>query len=459
MFCPGDRPIDRSEIVSYIANSRDGPKATGHVIISGKMTIIRNGMFEGNHNITSITIAGSIKAIGDNAFKGCKNLKTVVIAEGPEEIGNEVFSGCSSLTSITLPDSIKICKPNAFKNTALDSPVLNASRTVLYFFPDTGSYRNIVLPKTVKVIYSFAFNQHSMFSIHLQEGLEEIFENAFYECCNLTDITIPFSTRIIKANAFYCCIHLERITVLGRTTEIEKAAFNLYSKKRVEFNIDIIDSDLKFSYLNMTFLTRNSNDVGNLNHVSSPEFISLTKAIEKGHTDAMYELSIYFKVLSKLPEASPFYRRASNYWMFNAYKKGNSNARDFIRWFFLIHPDEHLGSILCEDETITSYSYSLSARLLYELGYRFFERFDPSSMWEVKFDEKERIVEASTFSFQKHIVREYVPDYYYDWWFLDEFFRPIPTVPKCTSTFLDKDKGVVSRRRKLAIDYVKKMQA
>lgn len=455
MYYTDNSSINSKEIISYVENGLDAVRAAGHVIVSEKMTNVRKGLFEGNNNITSVTVTGSTKVIGDNAFKGCKNLRTVELADSVEEIGSGSFSDCPCLTSIILPDSIKVCKKNAFKNSALKEPVLNKSGTVLYFYPDTDSDEEASVPKTVKTITPFAFNQNSMNSVYLQEGLESIHENAFYECHNLKDITIPASTRIIKSNAFYYCNHLERITVLGSTTIIEKAAFNLCVSRYIEFNIDIIDSDKKFSFLNMTFLTKNTNECGNLDHVSSPEFIRLTEDIEKGNIDSMYELSCYFKVLSMLPDASPFYHRASNYWMYRAYKKGHPKAREYIRWYFLIHPDKQLNSIMSEDETIDNYSYTISARILYELGYLFFKHFDPSSKWEVKYREKEMVVEASTFRFQEHIAGEYTSDYYYEWWFLDEYFRPIPNVKQCTSTFRDKDRGLVHYRHMQAVEYVK----
>lgn len=82
-----------------------------------------------------------------------------------------------------------------------------------------GSYsnvQNVIIPDTVKVIESNAFNYCDYLENIVFNGkssLLEIKENAFFNCKTLTQITVPASVELIGLNAFSTCPSLERINV------------------------------------------------------------------------------------------------------------------------------------------------------------------------------------------------------------------------------------------------------
>ena len=62
----------------------------------------RNGAFEGNSSIQTVTIPGTITLISNLAFYKCSGLQQVLIGEGVEEIGEDAFYGCEYLQTVKI---------------------------------------------------------------------------------------------------------------------------------------------------------------------------------------------------------------------------------------------------------------------------------------------------------------------------------------------------------------------
>ncbi|MBD5086573.1 MAG: leucine-rich repeat domain-containing protein [Clostridiales bacterium] len=111
------------------------------------------------------------------AFSNNTNIRAVEIPESIIKIPDGAFFGCVNLTSVTFAENSKLTSIGIF---AFGS----------YPFSGDGVMKldNIVLPKTVTHIGSYAF--------------------AF---SSLTNITIPKSVESIDANIFFCCMNLSTI--------------------------------------------------------------------------------------------------------------------------------------------------------------------------------------------------------------------------------------------------------
>ena len=100
------------------------------MIIPYGVTVIPDGAFANNAEITSITIPGSVERIGSYAFQNCSALTSVTIEHGVKSIGELAFRGCTALSSVTIPESVTQVGHMAFVGcTALKSVALPDSLT------------------------------------------------------------------------------------------------------------------------------------------------------------------------------------------------------------------------------------------------------------------------------------------------------------------------------------------
>ena len=104
-----------------------------------------------------------------------------------------------------------------------------------YAFELREEIEEIVLPESLKIIQSYAFNYctnlkkaqllgveeigfgsfsrcSSLAEIQFSENLQDINQDAFSECTSLTEVTFPASLRSIKSDSLENCINIQKIT-------------------------------------------------------------------------------------------------------------------------------------------------------------------------------------------------------------------------------------------------------
>lgn len=149
------------------------------------VTVIDNGAFESCYNLTSVILPPSLDSIKDIAFFNCPSLSAANIPDSVVYIGVQAFSYCG-LTSIHIPASVEDMASNVFSGcssvgsitvdaanthyTAVDNVLFNASMTELYFYAPLKPDTHYDIPSTV------------------------VFVQTFFDCDNLTTVTIPSST-------------------------------------------------------------------------------------------------------------------------------------------------------------------------------------------------------------------------------------------------------------------------
>lgn len=93
-------------------------------------------------------------------------------------------------------------------------------------FRDCINLKNISLPNTITSIKDAAFfNCSSLTNLKLPEGLSEIRNGAFQYCNGLTDVIIPGGVSAIRGSAFQGCSQLENVTLENGVNEIDPDAF------------------------------------------------------------------------------------------------------------------------------------------------------------------------------------------------------------------------------------------
>ncbi len=245
---------------------------SGAFTIPDGVTVISEGLFLGNEQITEITVPETVTKIGRRAFEGCSALSKINLHDGITEIAywafsdcislksftvpplitklenvfwgctalekvelpdgiktlHSTFENCTSLSEITLPDSL-VSIEDAFSGcTALKSVVVPEKVTNIgSTFYGCSGLENVVLPSNIKIIGDYAFSEcKSLKEIEIPDGVTDIGCSAFENCISLENIEIPSTVDMIEYGAFRGCTKLERIVLPDAIALIDEDTFS-----------------------------------------------------------------------------------------------------------------------------------------------------------------------------------------------------------------------------------------
>ena len=217
-----------TELRGCFANTSSLKKVT----IPDSVTKIDDSTFSGCYNLSEITMSANTEHIGSSAFYNCSSLISIKLPEGLEYIGGNAFYGCNSLVSIEMPDSVATLGDSAFTRCgALKSVTLskNITRIGMSVFNSCSSLESIYLSDNVTYIGQYAFAYcTSLKELRLPENSDGVFLNSysFYNCSDLTEITVPGCIGNIYNYAFASCYSLSKVVLEEGIYQISSNAFN-----------------------------------------------------------------------------------------------------------------------------------------------------------------------------------------------------------------------------------------
>lgn len=224
--------------------------AIAEITLPESLTQMFNAVFQDCKNLKKILIPESLVNLGTNSpFIGCTSLteinvseenpkyksingalyskdgktliaypcglESVTIVDGTENIGYQSFMGNPHITSVSFPASVLSIGRYAFKNcsslvefsVAPDNVVFTAEDGLLY----NGNVLTLCPPARTSAV--------------VKEETKEIGDQAFYECSELTSVSLPTSLYEIGGQAFGYCTALDSIELPQMVTIIEMNAF------------------------------------------------------------------------------------------------------------------------------------------------------------------------------------------------------------------------------------------
>ncbi len=204
-----------AEIVDYV-----GVKNVRNLVIPSelggyKVTSIGERAFAESRELLSVTIPEGVTQIRPRAFALCTSLKNVNIADSVEKVGRAAFYYCSELRSVKLSNGMKSIPD--------------------YMFYMCTSLDKIEFPESVTEIGMASFGLCPLKNITFSSKLERINEYSF-EGAAITKVTIPDSCERVGSWAFYDCKNLSEVTVGSGVSWLGSGIFYNTDVEEIDYN-------------------------------------------------------------------------------------------------------------------------------------------------------------------------------------------------------------------------------
>ncbi len=220
------------------------------VSIPGTVKTICDFAFE-NCYVETVELNEGIKSIGDAAFFGC-SIFEVIIPCTVESIGLGAFSFCQDLGYITVADGNPVYDSrnncNAVIETETNTLVVGGNFTEIpedvtaigeYAFSGRYFLTNITIPDSVIVIEKSAFTFcPELGTVVLGDSVKYVGEHAF-EDCSIESLTIPEGIKEIGELAFGGSNNLNEVYYLGTRDQWNKVVENIHftNERLLEVNV------------------------------------------------------------------------------------------------------------------------------------------------------------------------------------------------------------------------------
>lgn len=218
-------------------------------------------VFAGCKQLTKVTFSAQSRVLSlpSYTFDGCTSLYDITLPESLENIGANVFSNCPSLYKINIPSSVESIGENAFGGSTRIIEVKNLSTKITVKKDNTnggiGLYAENVYDSTgsskITDLNGFVFLNGSVKYLIKYTGSDSVLElpvdnykiynRAFYNNTDITEVTIPAGVTEIGTEAFSGCSSLVKIIIPSTVKEDasdsgigESAFLNCTSLKIVE---------------------------------------------------------------------------------------------------------------------------------------------------------------------------------------------------------------------------------
>ena len=291
----------------YTTNiNSDNVEVSGYSQINGNISI--------PDKVTYDNVEYTVTSISRKAFQNSSGLTSVTIPNSVTRIGFGAFQNCSGLTTITISNSVTTIKDDFYYTDAsasgecLDAAVFRGCSSLTYIGVDEGntnfsSIDGVLFNKDKTTLICYPMGKTGEYTI--PNGVAEIGDIAFQNCCNLTSINLGSVTNI-GCKAFESCSGLTSITIPNSVTSIGQAVF------------------CECSALTTVFIP---NSVTSIDIFAFEDCIGLTSICFEGSSEPTYHSSFY-NVDKTIPVCVPLDYSSDSWCGFTNLYKGHDIVTD-----------------------------------------------------------------------------------------------------------------------------------
>lgn len=222
------------------------------VIIPDSVTIIRSNAFAGCDKLSVVSLGSRLTNIGSSAFSGTA-IQRVYLSDNIRKIGSYAFSNCSSLRYVHTGNNRDSIPYGIFSDcihldtlitccTYIENMAFNncdSIRTIIYnarkkynnpsgnpFFsnriPSPNNVKTLIIGDSVHTISHGMFGNLGITRLELGNSVKIIEYNAFYNCHDLTTVTIPEQIDTLHEGAFWNDSSLRKVIFMVPRCKIYK---------------------------------------------------------------------------------------------------------------------------------------------------------------------------------------------------------------------------------------------
>lgn len=190
--------------------------------------------FQNNTTLEVVNLPRTIKSIPSWSFLGCTALREVITYGDPSgddvftNVGERSFEECKALTKVVLPNTVKTIYTRAFnqcESLSSISSLENVTELGQNAFAGCKALKSIDLPK-VETLGLYSLASTGLTSITLPDTAVNMSGSVFYNCVDLQSAVLSKKLKTIPSNSFDGCTSLASVEIPDMVTNIGRMAFS-----------------------------------------------------------------------------------------------------------------------------------------------------------------------------------------------------------------------------------------